>query len=190
MMPCPLLRTALGHPSRALPLALWLALSCGAVRAETLAQAWEAAQAVDHGLRSAQERTAAAAETVGAAKSARWPQLSVEAGRTAMADSPAIQADLAGQPLQIPVAERYSTAYRAMATLPLFSGGRVGQGIESATASLDAARLAEAGSIQDLRLRVAEAYVGVLRAGRFAALAERHAGALDAHAREIGRAHV
>lgn len=157
----------------------------GGVAAETLQEAWDAALAADHGLKSAREQTAAAGEALGAAQSGRWPQLSVEAGRTVLAESPAIQADLAGQPLQIPVAQRYSTAYQAMATLPLFSGGRVGHGIEAATASLDAARLTEAGTLQDLRLRVAEAYVGVLSIGRLSALAERHAGTLEAHARDV-----
>lgn len=164
-------------------------LSAGAAAAESLPDAWDAALAADHGLKSTREQTAAAAEAVGVAKSARWPQLSVEAGRTALAETPAIQTDLIGQPLQLPVAERYSTAYQAMATLPLFSGGRVGHGVDAATTSLDAARLAEAASIQDLRLRVAEAYVGVLRTERLTTLAGRHTDSLEAHARDVVNFH-
>lgn len=162
--------------------ALWCA---GSLRAESLAQAWDTALAADQGLRSVQAQAAAAAEAADAARGARWPQLTVEAGRTALADASTIQTEFAGQALQIPVSQRYSTAWQAMATLPLYSGGRVVQGIAAADATLDAARLAQLGAVQELRLRVAEAYVGVLRATRLAALAGKHGATLEAHARDV-----
>ncbi|MFZ2828804.1 MULTISPECIES: TolC family protein [Hydrogenophaga] len=78
-----------------------------------------------------------------AAKSARLPNVALEAGYTALNETPAAQVDLLGQSLQMPLAQRESAAYRAMATLPLYTGVRITRGIDAATAGLEAARLGE-----------------------------------------------
>ena len=69
--------------------------------------------------------------------------MALEAGYTALSETPAAQVDLLGQSLQMPLAQKDSTAYRAMATLPLYTGGRITRGIDAATAGLEAARLGE-----------------------------------------------
>lgn len=157
--------------------------------AETLQQALDAALAVDRGLKAARENTAAAASLLDAAKSARLPGVSLEAGYTALSHAPAAQAELFGTSVRLPLAQKESRAYRAATTLPLYTSGRIRSGIDSATALLDAAQLGEAGNAQDLRLRVAEAYVTVLRAMRGFAVAESHVASLAAHARDVGNLH-
>ncbi|MFZ2393806.1 TolC family protein, partial [Rhodoferax sp.] len=142
------------------------ALLAGNAAAESLQQAWDAALAVDRGLKASRENTAAAASLLAAAKSARLPNVALEAGYTALGETPAAQVDFFGQSLQMPLAQRDSAAYRAMATLPLYTGGRIARGIDAATAGLDAARLGETADGQNLKLRVADAYVSVLRASR------------------------
>lgn len=173
-----------------LPLAaLAAALLAGNAAAESLQQAWDTALSVDRGLKASRESTAAAASLLEAAKSARLPNVALEAGYTALGETPAAKVDFFGQSLQMPLAQKDSAAYRAMATLPLYTGGRITRGIDAATAGLDAARLGESADAQNLKLRVADAYVSVLRAGRMLKVAESHVTSLEAHARDVGNLH-
>lgn len=173
-----------------LPLAaLAAALFAGNAAAESLQQAWDTALSVDRGLKASRENTAAAASLLDAAKSARLPNVALEAGYTALGETPAAKVDFFGQSLQMPLAQRDSAAYRAMATLPLYTGGRIERGIDAATAGMDAARLGETADAQNLKLRVADAYVSVLRAGRMLKVTESHVTSLEAHARDVGNLH-
>lgn len=172
------------------PLAgLALVLYAGNAAAESLQQAWDAAQAVDRTLKASHENIAAASEQLAAAKSSRLPSLMLEGGRTATDETPAIKTGLLGQPMQIPVSQRYSTAYQAMATLPLYTSGRIGRGIDAAAASVDAAKLSSLGEVQNLKLRVAEAYVGVLRADSMLKVADSHVQSLEAHQHDVENLH-
>lgn len=173
-----------------LPLAgLAAVLLAGNAAAESLQQAWDTALAADRGLKAARENTAAAASLLEAARSSRLPNVSLEAGYTALDNTPAFRADLLGQSLQMPMAQRESAAYKAMATLPLYTGGRIERGIDAAAAGLEAARLGETADVQNLKLRVADAYVNGLRAGRMLKVAESHVESLAAHARDVGNLH-
>ncbi|MFZ2629181.1 MAG: TolC family protein [Rugosibacter sp.] len=166
-------------------LALATTLIINAAHAESLQQAWDIALAVDRGLKASHENTAAAASLLEAARSVRLPNVALEAGYTALDNTPAAKVDFFGQSLQMPLAQRESAAYKAMASLPLYTGGRIERGIDAAAASLNAAKLGEAGDVQSLKLRVSDAYVGVLRAGRMLQVAEGHVASLTAHARDV-----
>jgi outer membrane protein TolC len=173
-----------------LPLAgLAAALLAGNAAAESLQQAWDTALAVDRGLKASHEGTVAAASLLEAAKSARLPNVALETGYTALDKTPAARAEFFGQSLQMPLAQKDSAAYRAMATLPLYTGGRITRGIDAATAGLDAARLGESADAQNLKLRVADAYVGVLRASRMLKVTESHVTSLQAHAQDVENLH-
>jgi outer membrane protein TolC len=175
---------------RLLPLAgLAAALLAGNAAAESLQQAWDTALNVDRGLKASRENTAAASSLLEAAKSARLPNVALEAGYTALDNTPTAKVDFLGQSLQMPLAQKDSAAYRAMTTLPLYTGGRIERGIDAATAGMDAARLGEAADAQNLKLRVADAYVSVLRASRMLTVAESHVTSLQAHARDVGNLH-
>ncbi len=166
------------------------ALLAGNAAAESLQQAWDTALGVDRGLKASREGTAAAASLLEAAKSARLPNVALEAGYTALGETPAAKVDFFGQSLEMPLAQRNSAAYRATATLPLYTGGRITRGIDAATAGLDAARLGEAADAQNLKLRVADAYVSVLRASRMLKVAQSHVTSLEAHARDVENLHA
>lgn len=173
----------------ALLVALIVELTVCTASAESLQQTWDAALAADRGLKASRENTAANAELLEAARSARLPNVVIEAGRTVLDNTPTLRADLLGQSLQMPVAQRISTAYKAMATLPLYTGGRIERGIDAAALMLEAAKLSESGDEQSLKLRTADAYVNVLRAGRMLKVAESHVQSLEAHARDVENLH-
>ncbi len=81
--------------------------------------------------------------------------------------------------------QRNGAVYNATATLPIYTGGRIEHGIAAASSSLQAARFGETASEQNLKLRVAEGYVNVLRASRWLQVAESHQTTLEAHARDV-----
>jgi len=162
-------------------LAVCIILLANGAAAENLNQAWNTAIAADHSLKSVRENTAAANQILAASKSARLPGVSLEAGFTALEHEPAII--FAGT--QIPTAQDDFVAYKAMTTLPLYTGGRISQGIDAATALVKAAELGETSSTQNLKLRVADAYISVLRTTRGLKVAESHVASLDAHARDV-----
>ncbi len=164
---------------------LLAALMASNAAAETLEQAWAAALAADHGLKASRDNSAAAASQLAAAKSAHLPALETGADYFALTNLPELKADLLSQSFQIPLAQRNSVVYDATATLPIYTGGRIEHNIAAASSSLQAARLDEVAAEQNLRLRVAEAYVNVLRASRLLDVAENHVTSLEAHARDV-----
>ncbi len=166
-----------------------LLLPMAVVEGEDLQQAWEAALAADRQLAAAREQSGAARETLEAAKAGRLPGFSLQAGYRMLENEPAAWARFGPAPMEFPVAEKESLSWQAMATWPLYTSGRIRAGIEAAGASLAAARIRESAETQDLKLRVAEAYVAVLRARRGVAVAESHVASLASHARDVENLH-
>lgn len=166
----------------------WLLAAClmtTSAGAETLQQAWDTALAVDHGFKAVQENTAAAAQQVQAAQAARLPGLDVGAGYTARDNVPGAATNVGGVPASFPTGEKNSQSYNATVTLPLYTSGRISSGIAAARASHEAAQLDESSRSLDLKLRVAEAFVEVLRAERGLEVADSHVASLEAHVRDV-----
>src|SRR5690606_3812518 len=90
-----------------------------------------------------------------------------------MDDAPAFDFSGAGLPIQMPLLDG-STLTTAAATvmLPLYTSGMTRAGIDAARANLDAEQHTAAALSQQVKLAVAERYVGVLRAASAAAVAE------------------
>jgi len=153
--------------------------------AETLQQAWDIAQSADHGLRASHDETASARSQLSAAKAARLPSLNADANYLAVSKLPELKADLLGQSFQIPVAQRNGVIASSSVTLPLYTGGRIEHGIAAASSVVKASEFGETSSEQNLKLRVAEAYVNVLRATRVLQVAKSHQAALEAHVRDV-----
>jgi len=153
--------------------------------AETLQQAWDVALGANHGLKAAQESTVAAAKRLEAAKAARLPRVSLAAGYTALENTPAIRTSIGGPPIEFPIADRESLSYQAMATLPLYTNGQISSGIDAADAAFNASRTQESGRTQDLKLIVAESFVGVLRAIRGLDVANSRVVSLKAHTQDV-----
>lgn len=156
-----------------------------AASAETLEEAWLAALAADKGYRAAQEKTAEADSMASAAKSARMPNLDLQAGYTWLDNKQELAVDLFGQDVNIPMMPQNSYSYQFMMSVPLYTGGRISHGIDSAHSALDASREQEVLYGQDLKMRVAEAYVNVLRAESLFDQAKSRVGNLEAHAYDV-----
>ena len=178
----------LGHMRKLLTLLTLSGLVLGlasAAGAETLEQAWQAALIANRGLKAVRENTAAAAGTAAAAKSAHLPKLDVEAGYLSLDNEQALEANLLGQRLEVPILQNNSFFYRVMATQPLYTGGRIERGIDATKALHEASREQEINAEQSLKMKVAEAYVTVLRTYRLLIQVESHVKSLEAHAYDV-----
>lgn len=155
------------------------------VHAENLESAWREALGSDPIIESYRSRVLAAQATVGAAKGMRLPAVSANAGITRFDDAPAFDFSGAGVPAVLPLFGGESmTMADARITLPLYTGGMVSRGIDSAAASLDSAQYDVAASMQQVKLEVAEHFINVLRAESALAVADSNVKSLEAHVRD------
>jgi len=164
------------------------ALARGDDRPETLEAAWSTALAVSQKLEAERSEVSAANHSLQSAQAMRWPTLSVEGSYVARDAEPAFHFDFPGIPLttdRFPYAQDESFAFRTKVDLPLYTSGRIQHGIAAADARLSSARFGLEQSEMDLKLRVAEDYVMVLRARREVELAETTVKSLEAHLRDV-----
>lgn len=161
-------------------------------KGEGLEEAWTIAIRVNQGLQSQQSQTAAAGHDLSAARAARMPTVRSQNYNIMFTNSPAVKTPFqtgggaggggsggggtaGGQAGQ----GRLSPYYHflgpnqndlpisfTMATLPLYTGGQLLRDIDAADERTAQARALEFRTALDLKLRVAEAYVAVLRARR------------------------
>jgi len=154
-------------------------------RAETLQEAWKTALTLDHTLKASEQNTAAAAQQVNAAKAARLPSLNLNAGYNVLNAEPGVEATFGGSTTSFPTTQKSTLSYKVSTQIPLYTSGRITSGINSAEASLKAARSDEAGRALDIKLRVAQAYVNILRAQKNLEVAKSHVASLESHARDV-----
>lgn len=154
---------------------------------ETLQQAWAIALAVDQRLEARRWEVSSAEQYLQSARAQRWPVLAVESSYLVRSDEPAFRFGFSGVPLPsnvFPYAQDENFAFRTKLDLPLYTSGRIQHGIAAAAANVTSAELEVEGSTNDLKLRVAEEYVGVLRAQRDVEVTQGNVRSLEAHARD------
>lgn len=154
---------------------------------ETLEDAWRLAQANNAGLAAMTNRAQAGRAGEAAARAERWPRLSLDGSYQRFSDAPAFSFPFGTSTFTSPelVSHDDFLMGRARLELPLYTGGRISAGIESAHQAARGADLAARAYGQALRLQVATAFIDVLRAGRALHAAQSAVASLDAHAREV-----
>lgn len=164
--------------NRILP-ALLLALPF-ASSAETLDDAWSAALESHHLIAAATAERDAAGLDVAQARAVRLPQVGVSTSYTQLDGAPrfAFGDGLTSAPI---FAGDDFVRAGAQISLPLYTGGAVRSGIEAARSGADAAGKQLETVIQDIKLGVAEHYVGVLRAESAVSVAESIVASLSSH---------
>lgn len=154
---------------------------------ETLEDAWRLATERDAGLAAVRSRTEAGRAGEQAARAERWPKLTIDGSYQRFDDAPAFSFPVGGNTFVSPelVSGDDFLMGRARVEVPLFTGGRVTAGIDSATQAARGAGLDQESYEQDLRLQVATAYVDVLRARRALRAAEATVASLTAHVNDV-----
>lgn len=158
-----------------------LVLSTPAFAAETLEQAWDVAIANNHRLKAAKSDTTASEQQLYAAQGQRLPEVKVSSGYTQFNETPAAQTQIEGQNLRFPTSQAGSANASAIASVPVYTFGRIGHAINAAEAALQAAHEHEAVTELDIKMQVADAYLAVLRAESGLKVAQSHVQNLAAH---------
>ncbi len=172
----------------AIAVAVGTLLLAGAAAAETLDQAWALALQRDHALASVRGQAEAAQLDAAAARAQRWPMLAVGGTYSRLDDAPAFDFSFTGLPITAPEMFRNDEVLMGAATLsiPVFTSGRISSSIRAAEAHSRGAGAAATGAEADLKLAVADAYVGVLRAQKALAVAESNVASLRSLAGDVG----
>ena len=159
-----------------------MALMCGRAAAETLDQAWSQALQRDLGLAAVRGQAEAAQLDAAAARAQRWPMLAVGGSYTKLDDSPAFDFAFTGLADH---GARHVPQRRGRAG----SCDDLGAGLHERAHLVQRAggRGAEPrggcrgfGAAADVKLAVADAYVGVLRAEKALAVADSSVASLEA----------
>jgi outer membrane protein len=155
---------------------------------ESLEQAWAAAQTADRGLQAHHWNESAAEQATLSARAERWPVVGLESSYTGRTAEPSFKVYFEGLPLPpgtFPYEQSENFAGRATIDLPLYTGGRIEHGIAAAEADRAASALDTEDALMNLKMRVAEVYVTVLRAQRDVELTESTIRSLESHARDV-----
>jgi outer membrane protein TolC len=178
------------------------------VAAETLDQAWETARATDFGLRSSQFLAESAEAARSAAARGRFPSVSANGVMVQLDNAPTIESPIQDNltipsPIRLPLlpssfsfpvpadlqqfelGEDKLTQATITASLPIYTGGRLTNITRAAESQVDAAGWTVRQTEQELKIRVAEAYVNVLRAQGGAEISDREVEAVSGYVRDV-----
>jgi outer membrane protein TolC len=174
--------------SRSAAVAAFLAamLTCHVGHGETLDEAWALALQQDHSLAAARNQAEAAGFEAQAARAQRWPTVAVGGSYTQLDDSPAFDFSFTGLPLTPPelFADDNFMMGSATLTVPLFTSGRISSSIAAAEARERGVGAQVTAATSDVKLAVADAYVGVLRARKAHGVASSNVQTLEALTRD------
>ncbi len=187
-------------------LSVVLGRTSGPVRGENLGEAWNTALRVNAGLQSQQAQSMAAGLSVKAAKSDRFPTVRNFTFNSFLTAAPMISTSsffgssgggshgagaasgLSGLPSAISLlgpGQRDIPLSVTFANVPIYTGGRLLRNIDAAGAQLGAQKSEECRTALDLKLTVAEAYVGVLRAQKNLEVARSNVEQLASFAKDV-----
>ena len=163
---------------RLLPITL-LAMAAPSL-AETLDDAWSTAVSSHRQIEAAGAMRDAASFELEQARSVRLPQLGISSGYTRLDTAPGFSFGESLSTGPIFDGDDFVTA-GAQVSVPLFTSGAVSAGIEAAEYGARAADDQLSTVVQNIKLGVAEHYVGVLRAESAVSVAESYVASLETH---------
>jgi outer membrane protein TolC len=162
-------------------------LAARGAAAENLSQAWRLAIERDQALAAAAAEVDGARAGVRAARDARWPRVDTTVGYTRLNASPRLDVVAPGFDFRSgPIfPDDHFVSGGVQVKVPVYVGGRITAGIHAARDTLRGAAAQEQATRADLKLEVAEAYVGVLRARSALAAANASVKSLAAHVSDV-----
>jgi outer membrane protein len=184
-----------GRFATVVAISLWLPEA----RGEDLNDAWSQAIGLNAGLQARQLDTSAAGMNLQAARSARLPTVSLTSLTAFLSQSPQVRvpaslaaagagAGAAAFPSTFPVLGNNQSVIPfvfANISQPLYQGGRIRNNIAASAAGVKYQKTEEFRTVLDLKLTVAEAYVGVLRARRNLEVALSNVAQLASFLRDV-----
>lgn len=165
---------------------LWLSLCFATgVQAETLEDAWTAALNANHQIKAAQANSDVSQEQLQAAQGQNLPELNVGTSYTQYNETPSAKTTIGGQSAQFAMQQDGSVRAQAIASLPIYTSGKITHNINAAQATLDATQANEQVTVLDLKMQVADSYIAVLRLEDAVEVAKSHIQSLASHAKDV-----
>ena len=165
---------------------LWLSLFFVAnVHAENLNDAWTAALNSNHQIKAAQANTDVSQAQLQAAEGQNLPDLNVGTGYTQYNETPSAKTSIEGKAAQFAMQQMGSVKAQAMATLPIYTSGKITHNINAAQATLDATQASEQVAALNLKMQVADSYIAVLRLEDAVQVAQSHIHSLESHQKDV-----
>lgn len=165
---------------------LWLSLCLATTtQAETLEDSWTAALNANHQIKAAQANTDVSKEQLQAAQGQNLPELNVGTSYTQYNETPSAKTTISGQSAQFAMQQDGSVRAQAMASLPIYTSGKITHNINAAQAAHDATQANEQVSVLDLKMQVADRYIAVLRLEDAVEVAKSHIQSLESHAKDV-----
>ena len=155
---------------------------------ESLNDAWNAALCVDARLEATRWYASAARNQLKAVQAERLPTVTTVGSYLVRDHEPAFEFDFNGLPVgsgRFPYQQDAGFLSLTTMRLPLYTSGRIEQGIAAAQSKCGAAGSDVARWTQNLKLNTAVAYTAVLRAQRGCQVAESLARSLAAHHQQV-----
>ena len=165
---------------------LWLSLCLATTaQAENLDDAWTAALNTNHQIKAAQANTNVSQEQLKAAEGQNLPDLNVGTGYTQYNETPSAKTSIEGKATQFSMQQMGSVKAQAMATLPIYTSGKITHKINAAQATLDATQASEKVATLNLKMQVADSYIAVLRLEDAVQVAQSHIHSLESHQKDV-----
>lgn len=165
---------------------LWLSLCLATTaHAENLDDAWTAALNSNHQIKAAQANTDVSQEQLQAAEGQNLPDLNVGTGYTQYNETPSAKTNIEGKSAQFAMQQMGSVRAQAMATLPIYTSGKITHNINAAQATLDATQASEQVAALNLKMQVADSYIAVLRLEDAVQVAQSHIHSLESHQKDV-----
>jgi outer membrane protein TolC len=165
---------------------LWLSLFFVAnLHAENLNDAWTVALNSNHQIKAAQANIDVSQEQLQAAEGQNLPDLDVGTGYTQYNETPSAKTSIEGKATQFSMQQMGSVKTQAMATLPIYTSGKITHNINAAQATLDATQASEKVATLNLKMQVADSYIAVLRLEGAVQVAQSHIHSLESHQKDV-----
>lgn len=154
---------------------------------ETLDDAWSSALANDQRLEASQWNLAAAQSTWAAARAEMFPSMSLGGNYYALSEQPKVSAHMPflPTPLSFPIIDQSSVGFHALVSQPIYTFGRISNGIAAAQDGVRANEAEVQRTRLDIKMNVAEIYVIVLRAARVVDVVEAKVLSLGGHNKDV-----
>lgn len=153
--------------------------------AETLEDAWAVALNTNHQIKSAQANTDASQEQLQAVQGQNLPELNLGSAYTKYNETPSAKTSIEGKAAQFAMQQDGSVRAQAMASLPIYTSGKITHNINAAQATLDATQASEQVTALNLKMQIADSYIAVLRLEDAVAVAKIHIQSLQSHANDV-----
>ncbi|MDQ7089828.1 MAG: TolC family protein [Methylococcales bacterium] len=166
-------------------LLILLIFSKQVMAAETLEQVFAEALNKNQLIHAAKANTQASEQQLFAAEGQYLPKLSVSSGYTQFDETPSAKANFGGQSVQFPMGQAGSFNAQAMVSIPVFTSGKIEHGIDAAKAVNLATQHNEVATALNIKLKVANVFIAILRSQKGLMVAQSHVTNLEAHVKDV-----